>query len=436
MANSVNNVNTYTDNSYEISRIELQSNAGGDPISLMELFIEIVIYESIFDNKIIGEIVIRDALNYSEGVPIVGNESIHIEYRTKGVDTPPVIIKGKVFAPLGKARTDNEKVEVYKLQFVSDLQFYNRMLRVNTAYDGEISTIAAKIFVDQFKQENADKLFFNEKTVGKHKFVFPNWTPLFALTWLSERAFSTNPSCFVFYEDVDGFHFNNILRAITADPLYTYRVEPRNAYNLGDVEGFLTRVQEYSISSYFDRLEEYGGGMYAGALLTHDLTKKEYKTYLHNYGEQFANSAHLNKHPLFPQQTSLGDKFNSAALGFRNMVPIQQYKFDNIVDNEKPDRYLLNRKSIQKQFTTMRVTMTVPGNSALRLLDVLNFEIPKVGYIDASDSDWQDQYVSGKYIIVSLKTTINKLTGYKTIVEMAKDSLVSGIPSKYENRPI
>lgn len=436
MANPANNVNTYTDNSYEISRIELQSNAGGDPISLMELFVEIVIYESVFDDKVVGEIVLRDALNYAEGIPIVGNESIHIEYRTKGVDTPPIIIKGKVFAPLGKARTDNEKIEIYKLQFVTDLQFYNRILRVNSAYDGEITEIAAKLFIDNFKEENSNKLIFNQKSIGHHKFVFPNWSPLFALTWLAERAFSYNPSFFVFYEDVDGFHFKNILRAIEADPRFTYRVEPQNAYNLGSVEGFLTKVQDYSITSYFDRLDEYANGMYSGSLLTHDLTKKRYKTYQQNYKDLFADSNHLNKFPLFPQQTILSENLNTATLGFRNLLPVQNYKFDSIEDNEKPDRYFLNRRSIEKQFTTMRVTMTVPGNSSLRLLDVLNFQLPKVGYMDASDSNWQDQYVSGKYIIVSLKTTINKLTGYRTVVEMAKDSLVIGIPSKYENRPI
>ena len=76
--------------------------------------------------------------------------------------------------------------------------------------------------------------------------------------------------------------------------------------------------------------------------------------------------------------------------------------------------------------------MTVPGNSSLRLLDVLNFELPKSGYLENAESDWQDKYLSGKYIIVSMKTIINKGSGYNTVVEMSKDSLVEGIPSKFE----
>jgi hypothetical protein len=432
MANSINNIPTYTDNAFEISRIELQSNSGGKPIDLMEIYTEIVIFESIFDNKMIGEIVIRDALNYAETLPIVGNESIHIEYKTKGVICDTVTIKGKVFAPLGKSRTSNEKTEVYKMQFVSDLQFYNRMLRVNTSYEGQITSIASKMFIDQFGDQNSNKLMFNETSIGQHKFVFPYWTPIFALSWLSQRAYCNNPSCFVFYEDVDGFHFKNLLKAIEADPKYTYRVEPKNAYNQGTVEGFLTKVQDYSITSFFDRLEEYGSGMYAGGLLTHNITTKEYEPYTFNYGDSFLNSRHLNQYPLFPQKTTLGDKLNSASSGFRNVLPVQYRKFNSILDNEKPDRYFLQRSSIQKQFTTLRVTMTVPGNSSLRLLDVLNFELPKSGYLENAESDWQDKYLSGKYIIVSMKTIINKGSGYNTVVEMSKDSLVEGIPSKFE----
>ena len=195
MVSSTNNISTYTDNSFEISRIELQSNSGGKPIDLMEIYMDITIYESVFDNKMIGEIVIQDVLNYAETLPIVGNESIHIEYKTKGVIGDTITIKGKVFAPLGKSRTSNEKTEIYKLQFVSDLQFYNRMLRVNTPHEGQITSIASKIFIDQFGEQNANKLMFNETSIGQHKFVFPYWTPIFALSWLSERAYSNNPSC-------------------------------------------------------------------------------------------------------------------------------------------------------------------------------------------------------------------------------------------------
>lgn len=432
MAEILNNKETYTTNAYEIIRIELRSNAGGKPVDLMEFWSEITIFESIFDDKLVGEIVIRDALNYGELLPIVGNESIHLQYKTKGVITEIVSIKGKVFAPLGKSRTSSEKVEVYKIQFVSDLQFYNRMVRVRSPYQGTITSIASRVFADHFTQENRDKLKFNQDTVGYHKYVFPYWTPLFTLRWLAERAYNDDSSCYVFYEDVDGFHFKDIRTAIENDPLYTYRIEPSNSYNMGDVLGYLTKVIDYSVTSFMDRLEEYHDGMYSGSLFTHNITTKEYEPYTFNYEDDFYNSNHLNEYPLFPQQTDLSNNLNNSVLGFRSVVPIQYRKFDNIKDNELPNKYFLQRRSIQKQFTTQRLTIKVPGNSSLRLLDVLNIQLPKSGYLEDTETDWQDKFISGKYLITVLKTTINKKTGYTTDIEMSKDSLISGLPSKYE----
>ncbi len=137
----------YTDNGYDISRLEIVSNQGGDPIDLRSQFMEITIYESVFTDKLVGEIVLIDGLNYAESIPIVGNETILISYKTQASDTPYVEIRGKVIAPLGKSRADNGKIEMCKLQFVSDLQYRNTTKRISSVYEGNISRMVRKIFL-------------------------------------------------------------------------------------------------------------------------------------------------------------------------------------------------------------------------------------------------------------------------------------------------
>jgi len=424
--------NSYADLGYDVSRIELTSNSGGNPIDLKNLFIEIAIYESIFDHKIVGEVLLRDSLNLSESIPIVGNESIHIEYKTENSDQPYTVIDGKVFTPLGKARTENGKVEVYKLQFVSNMQFGNRTRRISGAYNGSITKIARQIFGDNFGTEKMSKLLMNDETYGTYKFIIPYWNPLFTMSWLAERAFSQDPSCFLFYEDVDGFHFKNILKSIQATPKMIYREEPMNPANMSDVMSFMSRVLDHSVTSFFDRLDEYSGGMYSGTLLTHDITRKKIESHKFDYTDSFFERKRLNDHPLLPMGNPMTENLTKNALAFRNVMPVQWLRMDKIQDNEKPEKYFLNRNSIQKQFTTMRVDIKVPGNSNLRLLDTVGFEIPKSGYLNQSDTEWQDQYLSGNYIITSLRTVINRTSGYTTTIGMAKDSLVKAIPSKFE----
>ena len=417
---------SYSDNDFDLDTITITSNQGGQAIDFTNLYSNIFIYESVFTHSMIGEIWIEDGINLAETLPIVGNESIELTYRTKGVKDS-ITLKGKVVAPIGKARTENDKVEMYKLQFVSEIQFADPLHSVSVAKSGTIAGIAQSIFKEHFGDANLSKLRFNDDTVGIHKFIFPYWSPLFILKWLAERAFVREPSCFMFYEDVDGFHFKNLMKAIQAQPVITYLVEPPNQYNQTDVNSFLTRVIEYSITSFFNRLDEYSSGMYSGTLHTHDMTKKKLTSYPFDYKDMFDSTVHLNKHPLFPKGNT---KFTSNKLGCRSVLPIQTDKFKGIKDNEKPETYFMNRSSIEKQFTTLRVTCSVPGNSTLRLLDVVALDIPKIGYLDLKESDWKDPYLSGNYIVVAMKTVLNKLAGYTTVIELAKDSLIKGIPDQ------
>jgi len=419
---------SYSDNGYDLSRLEIRSNQGGDLVDLRSQFIEITIYETIDDDKLVGEIVLLDGLNFAETIPIVGNETIFISYKTLGSDAKYVELVGRVTAVLGKARTENEKVEMYKLQFVSTTTFSNRLKRVSSAYSGTIAGIISTIFEENFGTD-PKRLKTIDSTQGKHKFIIPYWSPIFASKWLSNRAYFGESSYFVLYEDVDGFHFRDMLLAAQKPVVMTYRVEPVSPLNMSDVNSYMKRVQSYSITSFFDRLSEVAGGMHSGTLHTHDITTKKINTYTMDYDDLFDSTKHMNKHPLFPRRnTELRNSMNS----FRNVLPVQLGNQDRIRDNEVFEKFYLNKRSISKQFSANRVTIQVPGNSTLRLLDTIEFVIPKFGYMPLGEEEWQDSYLSGKYIITSLKTTINKTGNYRTSVEMAKDSLAKGIPDRFE----
>lgn len=429
---------TYTDNSYEISRIEIQPNSGGELFDLSRLFLEVAIYETVFDDKVIGEILLKDVVNLSETLPVVGDETIYLEYKTKTMDDQrgDITIVGKVVAPLGKSRAENEKVEVYKLQFITTTQFYNRSKRVRGAYKGNLNEIVNKIFREQFGEEAAKKqLFFNQATNNKYKFVFPYWTPLFCMKWLSKRAISNKPSCFIFYEDVDGFHFKDMVRASQQPAVWEYNVEPNNPRNFGDINAFMSKVQEYSITSYFDRMDEFMDGMYSGLLLTHDITTKKIELSEFDYEEQFSKQKHMNQHPMLPFGSKSSDYYTTRNIGFFNVVPKQKLRImdssGKIEDNELTEKYFLDRNSLEKQFSTFRLTIVVPGNSSLRLLDTVQFTIPKSGYMDEDNlkEEWRDTFLSGKYMIVSLKSVLNRTDGsYRTTIELVKDSLIQAIP--------
>jgi hypothetical protein len=388
-----------------------------------------VLYESIFSDKMVGEVTILDGLNYAETLPIVGNETIIIAFKTQASDGPYVEITGKVVAPLGKSRSENGKIEVYKLQFVSTLQYRNVTKRISSVYEGNTSSIVRKVFLDAFGEENMKYLKKVDDTEGRNRYIVPFWNPIFTINWLSQRSYMGDASCYVFYEDVDGFHFRDIATASRSTPVMNYKVEPKNPENMSDINSFMEMVQDYSVTSYFDRLDEFANGMYASTLYTHDITTKKLETHDMDYFELFDSNRHMNKNPLLPRTNK---DFVGALDSVRNLSPVQLGKYDYVRKNETPDKYLLKRNSIWKQFTTFRLTIQVPGNSSLRLLDCINFTIPKTGYLDPSERDWKDDYLSGNYMVVVIRTEINKRKGYRTTLELSKDSLIKGIPDRYE----
>jgi hypothetical protein len=183
------------------------------------------------------------------------------------------------------------------------------------------------------------------------------------------------------------------------------------------------------VDAYFDRVSEYKRGMYSGYLMTHDITNKKMDYFEYDYHDSFGKVPHLNAQKLIsPNDRSLVD----AKMGFMNYMPVQTSRFGSGTENDVPQNYLPNRASIINQFNTMKMTLLVNGNSSLRLLDIINFEIPKTAYMSATEKDWEDGYLSGRYMIVSLKHMINREVGYNTTITMAKDSLIRGIPDAYE----
>jgi hypothetical protein len=151
--------------------------------------------------------------------------------------------------------------------------------------------------------------------------------------------------------------------------------------------------------------------------------------YEYDYHNSFDRSYHLNDYKLI---SSADTELTNAKLGFVNYLPVQTNRVNSIFDNDAPQDYFRERASVLRQFNTIKLSLLVNGNSTLRLLDVIDFEIPKIGFLDANEKDWEDMFLSGKYIIVSMKHMINREVGYNTTLELAKDSLIKGIPDAFE----
>ena len=294
------------------------------------------IYEDVFANCLTGNIQIVDGVGLMESVPIIGEETINIHVRTKGIvrerDTGANTIPGPFQGSESEGIINikmrvtkltnpvqlNEGILTYTLHLVSEEFIINLKSKVmksslnpGTLEPQRISTIVKSLYTQFFKRGRIAKKIFIEPTKNPTSLVIPNYPPFKAFNFLASRAVSAGQhavgSSFLFYETVKGFFFisletlmagggtgystvegsegspNELVYTAPEQPVKeTYVIQPkRNRAKSDEVTNVaieMTAVDEYKFSSNFDVLQNLTKGMYSNRLLTHDLVRMKYDT--------------------------------------------------------------------------------------------------------------------------------------------------------------
>ena len=321
---------------FELQKLLLTSPNRKGFVDLKAAWSDFNIYEDLFGSYLTGNIQIVDGVGLMESVPIIGEETIQIQVKTKGLErqrnsnTIPgpfegsqnegiINLKFRVVKILNVMKL-NEGIITYKLSFVSEEAILNLKQKVKkSALDPvslaprKISDIVKSIYRQFFQRGRPGraKRIFVEPTKNLTDLIIPNQTPFKALNFLASRAVSAGKqavgSSFVFYESIRGFFFismetlmsggglgystvagapgspTELVYTIPEEPVKeVYVVQPKrmgsNTDEASNIAVEMTAVDAYSFSSNFDVLENLTSGMYANRLLTHDLVRMKYDT--------------------------------------------------------------------------------------------------------------------------------------------------------------
>ena len=327
---------------FELQKLTITSPHKKGDIDLKAAWSDFNIYENLFRNYLTADIQIVDGVGLMESLPIIGEETIHIQVKTKGIvkQRPPetnhpgpfegsqnegrLSLKFRV-VKIHNITKLNDQMLTYTLNLVSEEAILNlkkkvRKSALDPAQNFEPSTISKlveRLYKQFFQRGRPDaKKIFIEPTKNNTDLIIPNQTPFKAFNFLAQRAVAKEKhavgSSFVFYETIRGFFFisletlmvggglgyrtseaqgppsqrtsgGEIVYTIPEDPVKeTYVVQPKR---LGieksepkNVAIEMTAVDQYEFSSNFDIMENLQKGMYANRLLTHDLIRMKYDT--------------------------------------------------------------------------------------------------------------------------------------------------------------
>ena len=231
--------------SYQIEKLSIlsplrRSQRPTDVISLDDpnttAWAELNFFENIERAVVQGMVTIMDAVGLIEGIPILGEEILEVQFSTAGVTPTPISATSSTgeIPPSGPIITN--RFRIYKadppvqisdtlrevtLHFVSDLAVKNTQTQVQKSFKGNankpqtIADIARIIYYESFVDDNnTNKEFLVEPTEGLYSVHVPNWTPFKAIRFLTKRAQSSNVNSrganFVFYETLKGYRFASV----------------------------------------------------------------------------------------------------------------------------------------------------------------------------------------------------------------------------------
>ena len=325
---------------FELLKLTITSPNRKGYLDLKGAWQDLNIYEDLFVNCLTGNITLVEGIGLRESFPIVGEETVHMHLRTKGIKrerenktlTGPfkdsenegiINLSFRVYK-ISDITKENDTLVSYTLQLISEEYIINLKSKVQkvcrdpgTLEPIRISTMVNSLYKQFFKRGRPKaKKIFVEPTKNPTDLVIPNYPPFKAFNFLASRAVSAGQhaagSSFVFYETIKGFFFvsmetlmsgggtgyqveatkdsspTEVVYTTPENPVKeTYVVQPKQMrakkVTPQNVAIEMLAVDEYSFSSNFDVIQNLTKGMYSNRLLTHDIVRMKYDTLDFNY---------------------------------------------------------------------------------------------------------------------------------------------------------
>lgn len=414
------------ENDCYVHRLAIRSNQGGEAYDLTNQLADMVICEDMLSPCTRGSLTLVDAVGLATHFPFVGNEVLEVVFETP-MTGRKFEMEFDVYNLANITRNTSDRSEMYDLQFVDRnyMPLINRS--IGWALEGTIDSMVARIVLDA----PGAKLGHVDPTDGAKRYIIPHWTAAKTLSWLAERAVGRGNRLpgLLLYSDRDGVNLHDVYRAFDTVPVRTYQKRPNSPVVMHEFENYITNINELKHDVLFDRIRDIDSGVFGSSMLSFDLDTRKLRLKQDVYTNRFRRlKHHLNHHPVFPNSNRVHEN-PSANLAFS---ADSSFKYGTqFIGNDRSSDWMLERNSFMADFRSQVLSMKVPGDTRLRLGDVVGVQLTQAGYIDEAKADPFDRLRSGNYLVTAIKHAINR-TQHTMTVECSRDSIGKPIPDDIE----
>lgn len=201
----------YRDGDVTIKKLMMTSLDGKRSLDVSGQVVSLNIFESIVQPVVLADFSFIDGLGIRQSFPMIGEEIIEIEFETPTL----TLVKYKFYTYNIRdiSIETNNKSQSYVVEAASKELITNATRTVNERFNQPISK-TIKTIVSEYLKTN--KKITVDTTLGIDNHLISQLRPLQAIDKLRQRAVSSQfkSSSFVFYEDMEGFHFTTLEKMI------------------------------------------------------------------------------------------------------------------------------------------------------------------------------------------------------------------------------
>lgn len=396
----------------EVITDKITITSKGSNIDIKSLVTNTVIYEDIFSNVMTGHVVIQDALSLITHLPLSGLETITFAFRSPGFTS---VISRTFYISSVDERQVGEKEQAYAIHFISTEALQDNVTTIGKKLKGKTDDIITKIFNEHLKQKK--NLVVTERHVSDTVLVSPSWSPLKIINWICNRSYTKTPNV-LFFEGNKNFYLSSVSDLMMQPPYGVYSFVPTTSTDVyKDFASKYNNITKISPIDFIDVFKAQDYGYYTSGLITHDITLKEYKEFTWDHHTELAKLSNRGTQ-VFPRDLPRNSNTHRT-------VRTKQYKMFDETPDPFYERWAMQRNSFMYEAQNLRFVIEVPGKTDIEVGKTIECVIPKSTGKDnsgnATYSDYLDPYLSGKYLITSIRHSF-LLNKHEMLLEIMKDS--------------
>lgn len=436
----MNEVNT---GKADLLRLSIKNVEESETSEISRIFNSFRYFESIFKPSISLVIDITDTISLQQQLPILGGETVDIEFvhQSNNEDKNRIRKKLKIFE-IDNVDHSNQARKSYSLHAISEEFFKNEredMLVISGFYQQTAKSIVQNIYTNYIKKISNKPLVTVEDTYGLLKIAFPSNSTFAALNMVCQQAESikNKSSNFLFFENNKGYHFTTIENLFNQKPKEQF-FDDVNLSKNDDDDNKIKNYQKIVSKNYIntsDVLNASLSGKFANKVFYLDPISKTIESTSYNYSKNFKENVHsqgINSKPVLSEKhiELLSASPTTESFLTTNYITSQKSAYvrqrddniSNIVNAPIRIQNFIGREmAATNQLQNQKMNITIPGNTEISAGDIVEL------FFNLNDTTTQargvnDYTVSGKWLVTSLCHQVNSDGEFMTYLECMKDS--------------